>query len=207
MKLGKKNLKIITAVIVIIILFCAAIYYTNFTQEKTEIIKNSELQIAKGETFSVKLVDSNNVGIANKTINIQILSSNYEQKKFNITTDNEGIASLTLDDFEESNYTITSTFSGDSKYESSSLKQNVTIESNDNNENNSSMEYNSNSNDQSTSDEIFYDAELNVYYNSEGIVVAPEGYADYDQIAGKPYSEILEMAEYERIHGRDWFLI
>lgn len=203
MKLGKKNLKIITAVIVIIILFCAAIYYTNFTQEKTEIIKNSELQIAKGETFSVKLVDSNNVGIANKTINIQILSSNYEQKKFNITTDNEGIASLTLDDFEESNYTITSTFSGDSKYESSSLKQNVTIESNDNNENNSSMEYNSNSNDQSTSDEIFYDAELNVYYNSEGIVVAPEGYADYDQIAGKPYSEILEMAEYERIHGRD----
>ena len=203
MKLGKKNLKIITAVIVIIILFCAAIYYTNFTQEKTEIIKNSELQIAKGETFSVKLVDSNNVGIANKTINIQILSSNYEQKKFNITTDNEGIASLTLDDFEESNYTITSTFSGDSKYESLSLKQNVTIESNDNNENNSSMEYNSNSNDQSTSDEIFYDAELNVYYNSEGIVVAPEGYADYDQIAGKPYSEILEMAEYERIHGRD----
>lgn len=203
MKLGKKNLKIITAVIVIIILFCAAIYYTNFTQEKTEIIKNSELQIAKGETFSVKLVDSNNVGIANKTINIQILSSNYEQKKFNITTDNEGIASLTLDDFEESNYTITSTFSGDSKYESSSLKQNVTIESNDNNENNSSIEYNSNSNDQSTSDEIFYDAELNVYYNSEGIVVAPEGYADYDQIAGKPYSEILEMAEYERIHGRD----
>lgn len=203
MKLGKKNLKIITAVIVIIILFCAAIYYTNFTQEKTEIIKNSELQIAKGETFSVKLVDSNNVGIANKTINIQILSSNYEQKKFNITTDNEGIASLTLDDFEESNYTITSTFSGDSKYESSSLKQNVTIESNDNNENNSSIEYNSNSNDQSTSDEIFYDAELNVYYNSEGIVVAPEGYADYDQIAGKHYSEILEMAEYERIHGRD----
>lgn len=203
MKLGKKNLKIITAVIVIIILFCAAIYYTNFTQEKTEIIKNSELQIAKGETFSVKLVDSNNVGIANKTINIQILSSNYEQKKFNITTDNEGIASLTLNDFEESNYTITSTFSGDSKYESSSLKENVTIKSNDNNENNSSMEYNSNSNDQSTSDEIFYDAELNVYYNSEGIVVAPEGYADYDQIAGKPYSEILEMAEYERIHGRD----
>ena len=107
----------------------------------------------------------------------------YNNEKYSVVTDNSGKAFLTIAGEAAGQYDVTVDYKGNDKYNGCTAKTTVTVE-----EGTSSAAANSTANatastaaynnatstgqaQQSTSSQSYYDAELNVYYDSNGKII------------------------------------
>jgi hypothetical protein len=86
----------------------------------TSFNKVSKSNYIKGNTFSVKLVDENGVGIANKTVYFKVNKVTYK-----VNTTKNGVAKLNLD-FKKGIYTVKYSFNG-TGYKSSSGSKKILL--------------------------------------------------------------------------------
>lgn len=151
--------------------------------EKTSLEITSNNTLKNGDLFTVKLINSSGVGIANKTISVVLIDSNKNITKINLTTDSRGLANFTIDN-NIGNYTVDVMFMGDGKYNSSKTTQNLTIEENielesyDSTSTTSNYESSSSNNHDDYKGEIVYSTDP----NSDKCVLDENGHIDQDLV-------------------------
>lgn len=103
---------IIVPVIVILIILVAAFVFiqANAHNTKVEVISNSTLK--NGDAVQIVLKDEYRNVYPNEQIHIKILDDHGWADNYDVTTDNEGQASVVLSTFENGNYTIHTNYNG-----------------------------------------------------------------------------------------------
>ena len=181
----KKILIIGVLIIIIGVILLGNTYFMVDTHEKTNLTITSDKNLTKGDVFAVKLENENNIGIANKTININFVDSNNNTKTINVTTDSKGYANFTIN-ISADNYTVNASFSGDEYYKSSYTIQNLTVvektigtSSHESNFESSTSSQHSSSNSNDYGDgEIVYSTDP----NSDKSVLDENGKIDQDKV-------------------------
>lgn len=123
----KNNILLIVIIVIIIAIACVSAYILFFNQEETEIVNSGSLILANEDNYTVRLVDENNQGIANKVIEVSLLTANNQEIRANLTTDANGIIQFEVNNLTAGNYPIIASFAGDSEYMASNLTQIITI--------------------------------------------------------------------------------
>lgn len=120
------NKIIILACVAILILAGAvsAFVFTN-SQEESSLTITSNETLYDGENCTVKLVNKDGAGIANKTINVTLTNENGSNTNFKYVTDNGGLISFNISDI--GNYSVKCVFNGDNDYKSSNTSNNVSV--------------------------------------------------------------------------------
>ena len=171
-------------IIIIGVILLGNTYFMADTHKKTNLTITSDKNLTNGDVFAVKLENENNIGIANKTININFVDSNNNTKTINVTTDSKGYANFTIN-ISADNYTVNASFSGDEYYKSSYTIQNLTVvektigtSSHESNfESSTSSQHSSSSNDYGDG-EIVYSTDP----NSDKSVLDENGKIDQDKV-------------------------
>lgn len=188
------NKNIIIAILVVIII--AAVGFFVFSHQapsttdgkiNTQISFLSGTTLKNGDQVQFELKDAQGNAIAGENVNITYKNAdNGKNEKYSVYTDNTGKGYLTINGEEEGSYEITVDYGGNDKYNGCSAKTTITIEEGtsegaqeETNSNSSAntLQYNdqssssSSSSSSSNSDQLYYDSELNVYYNANGIIV------------------------------------
>lgn len=103
---------IIVPVIVILIILVGAFIFiqANAHNTKVEVISNSTLK--NGDAVQIVLKDEYRNVYPNEQIHIKILDDHGWADNYDVTTDNEGQASVVLSTFENGNYTIHTNYNG-----------------------------------------------------------------------------------------------
>lgn len=127
MSLDKKDIIIIILIVFIISLITCVVLITHAAE--TQISSNASNTLQNGDNFTIILKDKNNKPIAYKLINLTIINSNGEKNQINLTTDEKGEATITLNGLTEDTYTFAYSFKGDFDYKKSFNQQNITIKS------------------------------------------------------------------------------
>lgn len=189
-----KNKIIIIALIVVILALLAGLFLSmpNFAKKdsKLEIISNDTLD--EDGQIEVKLTDLNNTPIVNQTVNITVTDENQTSTYFSAVTNDEGVASLKLDKG-GGNYTVNCSYAGNDNYTGSSSSQKLTIEE----IKETAVIQESSAQSSSSSNTLNYDSELNLYYDSNGIVVDPDG--QHPMGVGQTYEYMVEESKIPRI--------
>ena len=115
---NKKTIIILIAIIAILTITLSAFIFSDFGKEKSEIKIICNETMNKGDAIQIKLTDLNKTAIVNETINVKLIKGD-ETKEYNISTNENGIATLKLNNMSDGNYTINCTFKGNNKYISS----------------------------------------------------------------------------------------
>ena len=190
-----KNILIIVIVIVIIAAVAGVMISSQShakQDSKIAIISNQTLN--EGGNLTVKLTSANGTEISGQNVKITI-ENKTSVRQTSVMTNAKGIGELPLDE-KAGNYTINCTFDGNENYNGSSTHQKLEIKG-ENVETQETSTVSQNSTNSSSSDNIHYDKDLNVYYNDEGIVVDPDG--KHPMEVGRKYSELVERKEkYDR---------
>ena len=121
------NTKIVILACVFILILAgvvSAFVFTN-TQEESSLIVASNSTLYEGDNYTVKLIDKNSIGIANKTINVTLTNENGSTTNFESITNTKGQISFNISDI--GNYSVECVFNGDGDYESSNISKNVKI--------------------------------------------------------------------------------
>jgi len=181
---NKKILLIAVLLIIIGIILFGYVYIID-SHEKTNLTITSSANLTNGEVFSVKLTNEKNIGISNKTININITDSNNNSKIINVTTDSKGNCNFTIN-LSADNYTVNASFSGDKNYDSSYSLQNLTVieEIKETNDYKSSSVTSTSSQSSSSNNNDFEDGEI-IYStdpNSDKSVLDENGHIDQDKV-------------------------
>ncbi len=121
-----KNLAIICICIIAVIAVGAVAIAMPTTAEETNLQVLSNSSLNSQDNFTVKLTADKNP-IANQTINITAKDSNGNQYNQQITTNDEGIASLSLNGLASGNYTIECDYIGTDGYKPSNLTTSLEI--------------------------------------------------------------------------------
>lgn len=194
-----KNI-IIAILVVIIIAIVGVSLFAHPQQQATtadgkvntqiKFISNANLK--NGDIVQFELKDASGKAIGNQVINITF-EENGEKQKFSIITDNNGKGGLALNNEKAGNHEVTVTFAGNSKYNGCSAKQTITIEEGNTtntekvsgNSTASTVKYNEKTTSSSSSSSgsssgsslsegsgpnLYYDEELNVWYDDNGII-------------------------------------
>ena len=113
------NNKIIIILLIVIIAILAigmaVMFSGNLFKEDCKLNIKCNESMKKGDEIIVRLVNTNKTAIANKDIVLNLVNGN-NTKKYNLTTDESGRATLKLSKLDEGNYTINCSFKGDNKY-------------------------------------------------------------------------------------------
>ena len=178
--MDKKEKIIIIALIIIIAALLVAIVAVlpnlNKSDVNLKIVSNDT--IYEGGKLSVKLTDSNNTPIANQTINIKLKYENGSVEQRSLTSDEKGCVNLKLDN--AGNYTVNCTFEGSDKFKEASVSKQIEV---------LKQPVQQPTQASSSSNSIHYDSRLNVYYDSNGIVVDPDG--KHPMGVGSRYEDLL----------------
>ena len=171
---------LIALIIIVLIVLGGLIVFSNGdsnsnTDTKINFLSNKTLQ--NGDAIVFELTDSKGNVLANQELKIKFTSSSGESQNFTITTDNLGKGKLVLNE-QDGNYTITVAYAGDSSHKGCSANQTITIGNVNSQQTDSTSQTSSSSQSASTgsssssssSSDLKYDSELNVYYDSNGIV-------------------------------------
>lgn len=190
---------LITLIIIVLVVLGAMIVLSNGNSNTdTQINFLSNKTLKNGDSIEFQLKDSQGNALANQNLKIKYTSSTGESQNFTITTDSQGKGSLVLNEQENGNYTIIVTYDGDNNYKGCSASQTITIgdesaQSNDSTQSTSQSTgstASSSSQASSSSSDLKYDSELNVYYDSNGIVRGGQSDgASYDYIKNHPLTE------------------
>lgn len=96
--------------------------FINPFKEKSNISVATGNELYVGDYFTVTLKDSNNAAISNQNVSITI-----GDIKYFVTTNNDGEASLKLDNLTPGNYNVSVVYPGNNKYSESSTNTNINI--------------------------------------------------------------------------------
>ncbi|WP_407421135.1 Ig-like domain-containing protein [Methanobrevibacter sp.] len=117
---------LVIIIAVLLVLICLTVIPTMQKEDCNIEITSSEL-LKDNENLTVKLSDSKNNPLTNKSIRISLNNSENSQE-YAVKTDSNGIATLTLSEDNVGLYNVTCTFEGDDTYRESSTSKEITIE-------------------------------------------------------------------------------
>ena len=201
------NRKIILLVLgVFIVAFAAGSVLAADAKENSEIKMLSEKTLKNGDNIELQLVDSQGNPIPSQLLNISF-EANGKLENYSVVTDKDGNAYLVLYNEELGVHKLVVNFTGNEKYNPCKLEENITIvegsstsEDTESNSTASTVLYDNSTAKNATSNEtsmdnetLFYCAEYNFYYNSNGVIVggqsdganAFETYKSYKEAEGK----------------------
>lgn len=173
--------------IVLIVLVVGGVVMFNPTQSKkqgSKVIVESQNSLYNGDAFLIKLTDLNNSAISNQTVTITFTDSNGTQINKTLTTNGSGQANLTIEGFNIGNYSVVVNYVGNDNYTSCNSTSSLEVKE-------KIVQSSSHSSSSSHSNELNYDPDLNLYYNSEGIVVDPDG--KHSHGAGYSYDYLASL--------------
>lgn len=177
------NRNLVIAIIVILIIAIIGIFVFGQGNGKadTQISFLSKDTLKNGDHIEIQLKDSSGKAIANKTVNFTY-KANGKEEKYSVNTTNEGKAYLVLYNEDPGQHEVTVSFNGTDKLKPCNATKNITIEAgeetvatSDSNSTANTIKYdnttNATQNQGGQSGQIlYYDAQLNVYYDQYGIV-------------------------------------
>ncbi len=103
---------IIVAAVVIVIIAVAAFMFISANSHNTKIEVLSSNTLKSGDFFSIMLTDEYRNPYPNEVVDIKILDDSGWAHKYQVTTDNEGQASVELLALENGNYTVHCNYNG-----------------------------------------------------------------------------------------------
>ena len=187
------NKNMIIAILIIIIIAVVGVFV--FSQQhhapdgkiNTQINFLSQTTLKNGDQVQFELKDAQGAVIAGQTVTISYDDGSGNVQNYTVNTDQNGKGYLTISGENAGKYTVTVSFDGNSKYNACTAKQTITIEDgtsdaeetvSENSTANTVM-YNNNTGSSSSSSaessgsssQSYYDADLNVYYDSNGKVI------------------------------------
>ena len=120
---------IILALIEMVVILLVAVFsmMPGFTKQNTEITFKNNSTLTKGDSLNITLTDANGTALADQTVNITIADGNNAENYHSAVTDENGTASLKLDNG-AGNYTVTVSYEGDEKYNGCNATEEITIE-------------------------------------------------------------------------------
>ena len=186
------NKIIIIALIVIIaalLVGMAAMMMPNMGKQNTILKFKSNSTLTEGDSLKVKLTDGNGSAIANETVNITITGKNASDDYHSVVTNDNGVGTLKLDK-DAGEYDVTVSYGGNDKYNGCNATKKITVEKEEVVEEPVSQQSSQSS---SSSNEIHYDEEINVYYDSNGVIVDPDG--KHPQGVGTSYSDARDARD------------
>lgn len=203
-----KKILIIVAIIAVIAVLIGLVALSPH-QGKSETMINflSNSTLKNGDAVKFQLTDSKGNPLSGQEMTISLNEGNHKSN-YTITTDSNGQGSLVLKDMNAGNYTIKVSYGGNDKYNSSSTVQQLTITDNNTSSNqktdtsyresssNSTSSYQETSSSSSSSsgdNSVSYDSKLNLYYDSNGVVVDPDG--SQSMAEGQKYEDVAKQAE------------
>ena len=187
------NKNIIIAILIVIII--AVVGFTVFSHTQTttpegklntQINFLSQTTLKNGDQVQFELKDVQGAVLPGQNVTISYNDGSGNVQKYTVNTDQNGKGYLTLNGEAAGKYEITVNYSGNNKYNGSTAKQSITIEegTSDSQEtvsenstantvmyNNNSGSSSSSGNSSGSSSQSYYDANLNVYYDSNGKVI------------------------------------
>lgn len=186
------NKNIIIAILIIIIIAVVGAFV--FSQQhqaqdgkaNTQINFLSQTTLKNGDQVQFELKDAKGAVIVGQTVTISYDDGSGNIQNFAINTDQNGKGYLTISGENPGKYNVTVNFAGNDKYNACTAKQSITIEEgtsnaeetvSENSTANTVMYSNNGSSSSSSAEssgtpsEAYYDADLNVYYDSNGKVI------------------------------------
>ncbi|WP_407416097.1 DUF3244 domain-containing protein [Methanobrevibacter sp.] len=123
-----KIIILLIAIILLILVAGAAFLMNSPSKEDSHIVVVTDNVIHAGNTFLVKLADSNNSSIANENLTITV-SDNSSHTVINkqTTTNDKGEVALGINNISSGNYTVNITFNGNDKYKECNLTYNLRV--------------------------------------------------------------------------------
>lgn len=128
-----------------------------------------------GESIEVELKDDQGNVLSGQNVTITY-EENGKYENYSLISDGTGKVYLTLDNEPAGAHKVTATYNGTSRFNGCSAEKTINIEesniaentqSTPNNSTGSTIEYNN----ASTPTQTYYDAELNEYYDANGIII------------------------------------
>ena len=188
-----ENKNIIILLIVIVVILAAAIGFAFLNpmhaKEPTKVKITSDKEQYEGGEISINLTGLNKTPISKEVVNITITDKNGKVVVDDVVkTDSKGNAKMDLD-LKKGEYNVNVTYGGNENYTGNNTTQKLTIKEEEIEE----PVIQQSTQSSSKSNEIHYDEELNVYYDSNGIVVDPDG--KHQQAVGDRYSDLVDAKE------------
>ena len=182
------NKVIIALVIILVVMSLAGLFILNPTHAKTDsrVIVTSNSTLYDGDNFVIKLTDLNNTPIANQVVNITIIDATGGENHQQVTTDANGDGILPLNGLATTNYTVKIEYGGNDNFTSCNTTQKLRIIEKVVEQASSTS---TSSSSQSSSNQINYDAQHNLYYDSNGVIVDPDG--QHPMEVGNSYEEVI----------------
>lgn len=190
------NKNMIIAIIVIILI--AVVGYVFISGQTTDGKLNTQINFASaselqnGDQVVIELKDAKGTPLPNQMVNLT-MSGNGAEQKYSVYTNAEGKAFLILNGEEPGEYEITAAYDGNDQLNPCTATQTITIgegtsdqaatnteDSNStatssststNNETSTSTSSSSGQPSQSQATKTYYDEELNVYYDENGVII------------------------------------
>lgn len=189
-----ENKKLRLALILAVALVLAVVVAMPGFAGKTEVNLNITCSdsIYEGDNVTFNLTGLNATPISNATINVKLIGANGTVREYNLSTDANGTADLKLAD--AGNYTINATYNGSDKFNQANAVKKIVVLKRASSEESQYYEYDDDYYDESDDYEIYYDSVLNVYYDSDGIVVDPDG--QHQMEVGSNYQDLVDRAEH-----------
>ena len=162
---------------VIIVVLAAIIGFTVLNpmhaKEPTKIKITSNKTLTEGDNFSLQLTDLNKTALSKQKVNITVKNSKGKVVlNKTVKTNDKGKAKLDLD-LKKGKYNVTVSYDGNENYTGNNTTQKLTIKEKDKKNVveepviEQSVESSSSSND----NEIYYDEEMHIYYDSNHVIV------------------------------------
>ena len=186
----RNNNIIIIALIVIVLIVLGVFVFTHLPSAShdgkmnTQIDFLSQSTLKNGEAVQFLLKDEQNNALGTQNITITFVENGVNQT-YSVITDNEGKASLVLNNENPGSYDVIVSYNGTAKYNGCSAKQTITVEegaaettqssdsgsqpATQSNSSAGTSMYN-NGNSSSSSAQLYYDSQYNFYYDQNGII-------------------------------------
>lgn len=175
--MNNQNIIIIFLIVVVVAILGVFIFTATGDNGKinTQINFINEDTLKNGESIEVELKDDKGNVLSGQNVTITYEENgNYEN--YSLISDGTGKVYLTLDNEPAGAHKVTATYNGTSRFNGCSAEKTINIEesniaentqSTPNNSTGSTIEYNN----ASTPTQTYYDAELNEYYDANGIII------------------------------------
>ena len=186
----RSSIIILAAIVVVGLLLIGLVAMTpSTTKEDAKLTFKGNSTLAEGDSVEFALTAANGTALANKTLNVTVTDNNKTSDYHSVVTNDEGIATFKLDK-DGGNYTVTVSFAGDGKYNGCNATQLITVEGT---QEEAQTVDSTQTADTSTKDPdaIYYDSKYNIYYDSDGVIVDPDGL--HGQGVGGNYYEVKEF--------------
>ncbi len=177
------------AVIAVLLVGIVSIMHDGQDKQGTNITFKSKSTLTEGDSIKVKLTDSNGTSLSNQTVNITITDKDKSNSYYSVVTNEKGIGTLKLDK-SPGKYKVTVSYGGSDNYSACNSSKTITVEEE---VVEAEVESYQTTESSSPSDELYYDSEINVYYNGDGIVVDPDG--QHSQGVGSQYSDLRDTRD------------